>query len=117
MTPETRQAIVAARTADYAAIMRTTIFGFVAIAAVLHLGPDAFSLPLLLITVTVTAYGVLAGGTALDDIDNLRGDMTPEMRETSYGSAVMSRDIGMLKTISAGLIGATGVGLFLAVLF
>ena len=116
MTPELRQTIVHARTTEYSNIMRTTLLAFVGIAAVLHLGPDAFSLPLLLLTVTITAFGTLAGGTALDDINNLKEDITPEFGETVYGAGVARRDIPKLKLISGIMICLTGVSLILAIL-
>jgi hypothetical protein len=117
MTPELRQTIVHARTGEYTAIMRTTVFTFTGIAAIVHFGPDTLSLPLLLLTATITAFGVLAGNTALDDINNLKSDMTPEFEETSYGTGVVSRDIPTLKLISAVLISLTGLALILAILF
>lgn len=97
--------------------MRTTMLTFLGIAAVLHLGPDTFSLPLLLLTITITAFGALAGSTALDDINNLKEDMTLEFGETVYGNGVASRDIPKLKLVSAALIGLTGVALILTILF
>lgn len=117
MTPELRQTIVHARTTEYSNIMRTTLFTFLGIGAVLHLGPNAFSLPLLLLTVTITAFGVLARSTALDDINNLKADMTPEFENTVYGAGVAFRDVPRLKLISALLIGLTGLALILAILF
>ncbi|NNE86583.1 MAG: hypothetical protein HKN27_00780 [Silicimonas sp.] len=117
MSPELRQTIVHARTREYSNIMRTTVFAFIGIAAVLHLGPDTFSIALVLLTATVTAFGVLAGGTALDDINNLKGDMTPEMAETTYGSGVARRDLVALKLISTIMIGLTGLALLLGILF
>ena len=117
MTPELRQTIVHARTTEYSNIMRTTLFTFLGIAAVLHLGPDTLSLPLLLLTVTITAFGALAGGTALDDINNLKEDITAEFGETTYGRGVAERDIPKLKLISGIMIILTGVALILAILF
>ena len=116
MTPEHRQQIVHARTADYAIIMRTTLFAFLGIGAVLHFG-DGFSLPLLVLTLVVTAYGVLAGSTALDDINNLKADMTEEFSATGYGSGVAKRDVLMLKTISAGCVGLVGLACVLGIIF
>lgn len=116
MTPEQRQAIVHARTADYNNIMRTTLFTFLGIGAVLHLGADIYSAPLLVLSIVTTAYGVLAGGTALDDINNLKADMSDETAATGYGTGVMARDILMLKNISAGCVGLIGLACVLAVL-
>lgn len=117
MTPELRQTIVHSRTAEYTAIMRTTVFAFLGTAAVVHLGPDSLSLPLFMLTITITAFGMLAGGAALDDINNLKADMTPEMADTSYGAGVASRDVPKLKLISSILVGLTGFALLLVILF
>lgn len=116
MTPDHRQSIVRSRTNDYNNIMRTTLFSFLGIGAVLHLGDDSYSAPLLILSIVVTAYGVLAGGTALEDINNLKGDMDDDTTATSYGSGVASRDVLMLKNISAGCIALAGLACVLAVL-
>ena len=58
MTPEIRNSIVLARAADYFGIMRTTIFTFVAIAAVIELGPEGYSAPLTMLVVTTGAFGI-----------------------------------------------------------
>ncbi len=116
MTPELRQSIVKSRSADYNNIMRTTLFSFLGIGAVLHLGNDDYSAPLLVLSLVITAYGVLAGGTALDDINNLKGDMDDDSAATNYGGGVASRDIPMLKNISAGCVALTGLACVLAIL-
>ncbi len=116
MTPELRQSIVKARTADYVNIMRTTLFTFLGIGAVLHLGNDDYSAPLMVLSIVITAYGVLAGGVALDDLNNLKGDVDDETAGTSYGSGVASRDILMLKNISSGCVALTGLACVLAIL-
>jgi len=116
MTPDQRQAIVHARTADYNNVMRTTLFTFLGIGAVLYLGDGRFSMPLIVLAVVTTAYGVLAGGTALDDINALKGDMDEETASTSYGGGVMGRDVLMLKMISAGCVGLIGLACVLGIL-
>ena len=117
MDRDQRIKLVTARSADYFGIMRTTIFGFIAVAAVIEFGGDGFSLPLAVIVIALTAYGVLAGGAALVDIIAIRDDMDEEMTGTAYGSGVKARNIPMLKNISAGLMGLIGVSEFLAILF
>ena len=116
MTPDQRQAIVHARSRDYNNIMRTTLFTFLGIGGVLHLGADGYSAPLLVLSIAITAYGVLAGGVALDDINALKGDMDEATAETQYGKGVAGRDIEKLKMISAGLVGLVGLACVLAVL-
>lgn len=109
MTPEHRTQIVIARVANYQDIMRTVIFAFAAIAAVIHLGPEGYSAPLMALTVTATAYGIIAGNTALDDIDRLRGDIDEAFAATSYGRGILARNVPALKAISSVLIGLTGL--------
>lgn len=109
MAPELRSSILIARTGDYFGVMRTTFFTFVALAAIIELGPDGYSAPLTMLVVAAAAYGILAGGTALDDIINLRGDMDEDMAKTTYGKGVSARNIPALKTISAVLLGLIAV--------
>ncbi len=116
MTPEIRQSIVHARSSDYLATMRTVLFAFAVIGGVLHLGSGEYSAPLMVLTLTVTAYGILGGGTALDDLHNLKSDMTDETKATAYGTGVMARDILRLKLISSVLLGLTGLATVMAIL-
>lgn len=116
MTPEQRQTIVQARSRDYNNIMRTTLFTFLGIGAVLHLGGGGYSAPLLVLSIAITTYGALAGGVALDDINALKSDMDEAMAETNYGKGVIARDINRLKLISAGLVGLLGLACVLAIL-
>lgn len=116
MTPELRQSIVHSRSGDYVNIMRTTIFTFLGIGAALHFGAGDYSAPLLMLAITVTAYGILAGGVALDDLENLKRDMDDSFATTSYGGGVGARNIPMLKMISSALVGLTGLATILAVL-
>lgn len=116
MTPDQRNYLSMERTTHYFGIMRTTIFTFAGIAALIHLGPDGYSAPLLMLVIATTAYGVLAGGTALDDLIALRDDMDEEMRASHYGKALAARNIPMLKNISAGLVGLIGLAELLAIL-
>ena len=117
MDRDQRIALLTARAGDYFGIMRTTIFGFIGVAAVIEFGGGGFSLPLLAIVITLTTYGALAGGTALDDIIAMREDMDDEMAETAYGSGVKARNIPMLKNISGGLVGLIGLAAIIAILF
>ena len=116
MTPELRQSIVHARTTNYTTIMAATIFAFAIIGGVLHLGDGSYSAPLMVLTITVTGFGVLAGGAALDDLANLQGDMTDEFKASGYGVGVAARDFAKLKMVSTVLIGLTGLASVLAIL-
>lgn len=117
MTPELRSTILISRVENYNHIMRTTLFVFAAVAATLHFGGDAFSLPLAMLVITITAYGILAGNTALDDILTLRDDMDEDTANTAYGRGVTARNIPALKLTSTVLIGLTGLAELVAVLF
>jgi hypothetical protein len=109
MTPENRTALVTARTGNYLHIMRTTIFTLVAIAAVIELGPDGYSAPLTMLVIATAAYGILAGGSALDDMINLRGDMDEATAQSSYGKGINARNLPALKTISSVLLGLIAI--------
>jgi hypothetical protein len=109
MTPDHRTKLVISRTSDYVGIMRTTLFGLIAVAAIVHFGPNLFSGPLAMLAITLSAYGILAGGSALDDLINLREDLDAEMSATTYGAGVIARDLPKLKIVSAALIGLTGL--------
>lgn len=115
MTPEMRTQIAMARAGDYVNIMRTTFFTFVAVAAVNELA-GGYSTPLLMIAIAVTAYGVLAGSAALDDLIALRDDMDEGMAATNYGGVLKARNLPTLKMVSAALIGLIGLAQVLAIL-
>lgn len=116
MNSEQRQSIVQSRSSDYNNIMRTTLFTFLGIGFALHIGDDSYSAPLLVLSLTITAYGILAGGTALDDLNALKNDLDDEMASTNYGTLVSNRDIPMLKMISSACVGITGLACVLAIL-
>lgn len=116
MTPELRTQILIARVGDYQTIMRTTLFTMLGIGAALHFGADDYSAPLMVLAIAITAYGILAGSAAMDDMIALRDDMDDDMKATAYGMAVNARNIPMLKMISAGLLGLVGLAEVLAIL-
>jgi hypothetical protein len=109
MTPELRNNIVMCRIENYSSIMRTSIFALVGIAAIIEFGPDGFSAPLTMLVIATTAYGILAGTTALDDLIALRDDMDEDMANSAYGKGVKARNIPVLKLVSAGLLGLIGI--------
>ena len=116
MTPDQRIAILTARTGDYFGIMRTTIFTLAAIAAIIELGSGGYSAPLTTLVIAAAGYGILAGGSALDDIINLRDDMDDKMVATAYGKGVAARNLPALKMISAGMLGLVGLAELYAIL-
>ena len=108
MTPELRNNIVLCRIENYSSIMRTSIFAFVGIAAIIEFGPAGFSAPLTMLVIATTAYGILAGTTALDDLISLRDDMDEDMANSAYGKGVNARNIPALKMISTALLALIG---------
>ncbi len=117
MTPEIRTDLLIARINHLMSIMRTTIFTMAAIAAIIELGPDGYSAPLITLTIAATLYGILAGGAALDDMIALRGDMDEATANSNYGKAIAARNLPMLKTISTVLLAMVGLAEIAAILF
>lgn len=109
MTPEMRTKLAVSRIADYHMVMRTTIFTLLGIAALIHLGPEGYSAPLTMLVVAAVAYGVLAGGTSLDDIDKLKDDLDDATAASNYGQGLAARNVKTLKTISTGLLVLVGL--------
>lgn len=116
MTPDNRTATLAARSADYHGIMRTTIFTFLGIAAVIEFAGGGYSAPLATLVVANAAYGILAGGAALDDLHGLRQSMDDATAQTAYGKVVASRNIPTLKMVSSVLLGLIGLAELYAIL-
>jgi len=79
------------------------------VAAIIEHGPDGYSAPLTMLVIAATAYGILAGGTSLDDINALRDDMDEDMANSAYGKGVKARNIPLLKMISTVLLTLIGV--------
>ncbi|MGC9370753.1 MAG: hypothetical protein ACP5DX_14535 [Paracoccaceae bacterium] len=109
MTPELRSSVVQARVAHYCDIMRTATFANAALIAIIELGPGGYSAPLTVLAVANAAYGILAGGAALDDINNLRQDMGESVAQTAYGRGIKARNMPALKMTSAVLLGLVGL--------
>lgn len=109
MTPELRATIMQARVAHYCDILRTATFTNAALAAIIELGPGGYSAPLTVLAVANAAYGILAGGAALDDVDNLRQDMDDSVARTAYGRGIKARNLPALKMVSAVLLGLVGL--------
>ena len=117
MTSDQRIEIAMARSAHYFHIMRTVMFVFVGIAAVIEFGDGGYSAPLTTLIIAITAFGILAGGVALNDIEALRSDLDEETKATAYGRGLAERNIGMLRMISSVLIGLVGLAELVMVIF
>lgn len=116
MTPDIRKDLLIARIDNYTAIMRTTIFTMAAIAAMIEFGPGGYSAPLITLTIAATLYGILAGGSALDDMIALRADMDEATANSNYGKAVAARNLPMLKMVSTVLLALVGLAEVAAIL-
>ncbi len=116
MSPDQRNYISMARSEHYFNVMRTTLFAFIGLAAIIHLGPDDYSAPLAMLVVATTAYGVLAGSTALVDITSLRADMDEETARSHYGRTLRLRNFKLLNILSATLLALIGIAELLAIL-
>ena len=115
MTPEIRTQLQTARSTAYNTIMATTMFTFAAIAAIIHLGDGSYSAPLMVLTIAVTIYGILAGGTCLDDIAKLAEGMDEDTAKSPYGQQAQARNMSGLKMISSVLLGLVGLAEIFAI--
>ncbi len=111
MQSDLRMQLQIARTAQFGDIMRTSLFGLIGIAAVAAFGGDGADIPLAIVTVATTLFGVLGGGAALDDIAALRDDMDTATGTSVYGQKAKGRNLAALKAISAVLLGLSGLAI------
>ena len=102
-----RTQIATTRLSEYHAIMRTTLFTFAALAAMIEFGGGGYSTPLTMMVLATTVYGALASNAALDDLDHLRKDLDDAAKASHYGQGITARNVPMLKVISAALIRVT----------
>ncbi|NOE18831.1 hypothetical protein GS634_11935 [Ruegeria atlantica] len=117
MDPQLRSEISMRRLDHYYDIMRTSIFAYVAIAAVIGFGAEGVALPLIVLVLVITTYGVLAGKTALEDVENLRGDMTEEFAQTSFAQGLKARNLKGLILTSNVLLSLIGLSELIAIVF
>ena len=104
-----RSSLSLARQSHYFDVMRTVIFSFVGLAAIIAFAPAGYSASLTMLVVGVTVFGVLAGSTALDDVKNLIDDLDPEMAKSHFGKGIATRNMQALKMISAAVIALIGI--------
>lgn len=115
MNEDHRVQLAMSRTGDYLGIMRTTLFVLLGIGVATHFG-EGYSAPLMVLAIAITAFGILAGGVALDDIIAIREDMPEDVANSAYGKAVKARNLPALKMISAVLVGLSGLAAVLVML-
>ncbi|WP_209547002.1 hypothetical protein [Ruegeria sp. HKCCSP346] len=101
----------------YYYIMRTTIFAYVALAAIIGFGAQGVSLVLIVLVIATAAYGILAGSTALADVANLRDDMDEDMSASNFGKGVKSHNMKGLILTSNVLLGLIGLAELIAIVF
>lgn len=115
MTPDQRNYLSMCRLTQYYDIMRTTLFVFTGLAAIIEFGPSGYSAPLTVLAITATAYGILGGSTAIADVNNLRDDMDEEAAKTKFGKALKARNVQALNIISAAMVGLIGIAELFAI--
>ncbi|MDD9921619.1 MAG: hypothetical protein OXQ92_04960 [Boseongicola sp.] len=103
------------RTTHINDILRTTIFSFIGLGALIAF-TDGLAIPLTVLTITVTVFGILAGNTAIDDVSVLRNDMDEATRASHYGQKAHGRNLEAFKIVSTVLNGAVGLA-YLAVIW
>ncbi|MEM1066952.1 MAG: hypothetical protein AAF771_08360 [Pseudomonadota bacterium] len=115
MNTDLRMQLQIARTTQYGDIMKTALFALIGVAAVVGFGATGVDIPLAVLTIAITLFGAIGGATALDDIAVLRDDMDEATGGSAYGQQAKSRNLALLKTLSAALLGLAGLGLLLAI--
>lgn len=95
--------------------MRTALFALIGVAAVVGFGATGVDIPLAVLTIAITLFGAIGGGTALDDISALRDDMDEATGGSTYGQQVKTRNLALLKMLSAALLGLSGLGILLVI--
>lgn len=116
MDEKYRGPLVRARLSNYYTVLATTIIAFVAIAAVITVAEVEHPAMFVVLIVTVSIYGILAGHAALQDLKALIKDMDGDIKDTAFGAAVSARNMAALSAASAGLIGLTGLALVGAII-
>ncbi|MRU16253.1 hypothetical protein FDP25_12495 [Roseovarius sp. A21] len=110
-----RNSISMARLGHFYGVMQTCIFAFAAITAIIVFSGGAYSAPLAMLVIANTAYGILAGNTAISDVSNLIRDLDEESAKTHFGQGLTRRNMPMLRVASSGLIGLTGLAALVAI--
>ena len=107
MTQEQRDALIAERSATLTQVMRTTMYTFTALAAIIAFAPGVNPSMMGMLVVGTMIYGILAGRTNLNILASLAADVPAD---SAYGKAQASTNYGMLTLVSSvvfGLIGLT----------
>ncbi len=116
MDPQLRTEISMRRLEHYYGVLRTTLFAYVALAAIIGFGAEGISLVLFILVIATAAYGILAGRTALEDVANLRDDMDEDFAQTSFAKGLMTRNMKGLSLTSTVLLGLIGLAELVAII-
>ena len=92
-----RNKLVIARIENFNYILRTAMLVLLGtLALCIFAEGNAHIWPL---SVGATLYGILAGNTAINDMDALRKDMDEETKNTNYGISVQSAPLPVFRVI------------------
>ena len=95
-----RNRLVIARIENFNYILRTAMLVLLGtLALCIFVDGDAHIWPLSVTIVGAALYGILAGNTAINDMDALRKDMDEETKNTNYGISVMSAPLPVFRII------------------
>ncbi len=95
-----RNKLIIARVENFNYILRTAMLVLLGtLALCIFASGNAHIWPLSITIIGATVYGILAGNTAINDMDALRKDMDDETKKTNYGVSVMSAPLPVFRVI------------------
>ena len=95
-----RNKLVIARVENFNYILRTAMLILLGTLALsIFASGNAHIWPLSITIIGAALYGILAGNTAINDMDALRKDMDEETKNTNYGVSVLSAPLPVFRVI------------------
>ena len=95
-----RNKLVIARVENFNYILRTAMLVLLGtLALCIFADGNAHIWPLSVTIIGAALYGILAGNTAINDMDALRNDMDEATKNTNYGVSVMSAPLPVFRVI------------------
>ena len=95
-----RNKLIIARVENFNYILRTAMLVLLGtLTLCIFASGNAHIWPLSITIIGATLYGILAGNTAINDMDALRKDMDDETKNTNYGVSVMSAPLPVFRVI------------------
>jgi hypothetical protein len=102
MDNATRSQTALGRGNHYFYTMRTVMFMYLGLAAILTFSnAEQISLVIQVIAIAAAIYAVLAGDSALKDVGNLRDDMDDTTKASNYGKGALKTPYLAFRAISA----------------